>query len=143
MCSMLDDAVRHALEIGPDAGLEDRTIDITTLGRRSGEPRRIEIVFSRVADTIYLTGIPAERPRGWLLNLAAHPGFTFHLKHRVVADLPATARVITDPDERRRVLAPVVEAFNARRTPDSPWPVGVLDDWVAHSPLAEVTFDDA
>jgi hypothetical protein len=28
------------------------------------------------------------------------PRFAFHLKHGVVADLPAEAEVITDPDER-------------------------------------------
>ncbi|MGH2983824.1 MAG: hypothetical protein ACRDK5_06185 [Solirubrobacterales bacterium] len=32
----MDEAIERALE-------NDRTIDITTLGRRSGEPRRIEI----------------------------------------------------------------------------------------------------
>jgi hypothetical protein len=44
-----------------------------------------------------------------LANLAAHPQFTFHLKNSVVADLSATATVITDPAERRRVLAAFVE----------------------------------
>jgi hypothetical protein len=139
---MREDA-RQALMIGPAASMEDRTIDITTTGRRSGEPRRIEIVFYRFADDIYLSGIPAERPRGWLLNLTDEPSFVFHLKSRVVADLPATATVISDPAERRRVLAKFVEEFNARQTPDSPWPTAVLDEWVAGSPLARVAFQDA
>ena len=56
--------------------------------------------------------------------------FTFHLKHDVVADLPATATVIVDPAERRRVLAAFVEEFNRRHSPDSPWPKAVLDEWV-------------
>jgi deazaflavin-dependent oxidoreductase (nitroreductase family) len=137
------DDVRQALMIGPSSSMEDRTIDITTTGRRSGEPRRIEIVFYRFEDDIYLSGIPAERPRGWLLNLADNPSLTFHLKHGVVADLPATATVISDPDERRRVFAKFVEEFNARQTPDSPWPTAVLDEWVAGSPLAKVDFTDA
>ncbi len=126
--------------IGPTSTFEERTIDITTTGRRSGEPRRIEIVFYRFEDSIYLTGIPSPRPRGWLLNLAADPHLVFHLKHGVVADLPALARVITDPGERRRVLSRVVEEFNDRHTPDSPWPRATLDDWVEQSPLAEVSF---
>ena len=75
----------------PYSTIEDRTIDITTTGRRSGQPRRIEIVFYRVGEDFYLSGIPASRQRDWLANLAAHPQFTFHLKHDVVADLPATA----------------------------------------------------
>ena len=72
--------------------------------------------------------------------LAAQPQFTFHLKHGVVADLPATAKVIVDPAERRRVLAVFVEEFNHRHSPDSPWPEAVLDEWVERSPLAKVTF---
>lgn len=139
---MLDE-VRQALMIGPSPTLEQRTIDITTTGRRSGQPRRIEIVFYRFEDAVYLSGIPGSRPRGWLLNLTAEPHFVFHLKHRVVADLPATATVITDPGERRRVLSQFVDEFNQRHDSDSPWPKAVLDDWVEHSPLAKVSFQEA
>ena len=77
-----------------------------------------------------------------MANLAAHAQFTFHLKHDVVADLPATATVIVDPAERRRVLAAFVEEFNRRNGPDSPWPKAVLDEWVEYSPLAKVTFQE-
>ena len=96
--------MRQALAIDASSTIEDRTIDITTTGRRSGEPRRIEIAFYRLGDDIYLSGIPGPKTRNWLANLAAHPQFTFHLKHGVVADLPATATVIVDPAERWRVL---------------------------------------
>lgn len=122
--------------------MEDRTIDITTTGRRSGKPRRIEIVFYRLGEDLYLSGIPAPKAREWLANLAANPHFTLHLKQRVVADLPATATVIVEPAERRRVLAVFVEEFNRRRSEnDDGWPEAVLDEWVAQSPLARVTFD--
>lgn len=134
--------VRQALAINASSTTKDRTIDITTTGRHSGEPRRIEIVFYRFDDEIYLSGIPGPKIRDWLANLAAHPSFTFHLKHGVVADLPATAIVIVDPVERRRVLAVFVEQFNQRNGPDSPWPKAVLDEWVERSPLAKVTFAD-
>jgi hypothetical protein len=132
--------VRRALAINSSSTLEDRTIDITTTGRRTGQPRRIEIVFYRLGDDVYLSGIPAPTTRHWLGNLIVHPQFTFHLKHGVVADLPATAAVITDPVERRRILIVFVEEFNRRRGPDSPWPEAVLQEWVEHSPLAKVTF---
>lgn len=131
--------VRQALAIDASSTIEDRTIDITTTGRRSGGPRRIEIAFYRLGDEIYLSGIPGPKTRNWLANLAAQPQFTFHLKHGVVADLPATATVIVDPAERRRVLAVFVEEFNRRHGPDSPWPEALLDEWVEHSPLAKVT----
>lgn len=93
-----------------------------------------------MGDDIYLSGIPGPNTRIWLANLAAQPQFTFHLKHDVVADLPATATVIVDPRERRRVLAVFVAEFDRRHGPDSPWPEAVLDEWVERSPLAKVTF---
>ena len=134
------DDIRNALAIERSATIEERTIDITTTGRRSGQPRRIETCFYRFEDDVYLSGIPGPRRRDWLSNLAAHPEFTFHLKNGVVADLPAVATVITDPAERERILRQFVEDFNHRHTPDSPWPRAVLDEWVARSPLAHVTF---
>ena len=136
------DEVRQALAIGESASIEERTIDITTTGRRSGEPRRIEIVFYRFEESTYLSGIPGPRKRDWLVNLTANPHFTFHLKHGTVADLPAVATVITDPGERRRVLANFVDQFNRRNGPDSPWPRADLEEWIESSPLAKVDFVD-
>ncbi len=91
----MEDAIRQALAL-------DRTIDITTIGHQSGRPYRIEIWFHRVGDTFYLSGTLAKRD--WYANLLVNPAFTFHLKHSVVADLPATARPVTDEQERRRVF---------------------------------------
>jgi deazaflavin-dependent oxidoreductase (nitroreductase family) len=136
------DDVAHALTLGGSPVLAERTIDISTTGRSSGQLRRIEIVFYSFDGQVYLSGIPAPKPRQWLLNLVAEPRFTFHLKHGVVADLPARATVIDEPDERRRVLSAFVEQFNARRAADSPYPVAVLDEWVEGSPLARVSFLD-
>ena len=135
--------VRRALAIDASSTIEDRTVDITTVGWRSGKPRRIEIAFYRLGDDIYLSGIPGPKPRHWLTNLAAQPRFTFHLKHGPVVDLAATATVIVDPTERRRLLAVFVEEFNRRHDPDSPWPKAVLDEWVERSPLVRVTFVEA
>ncbi len=139
----MNDDVRAAFETDASSTIEDRTIDITTTGRRSGKPRRIEIVFYRLGEDVYLSGIPTPKTRDWLANLAANPQFTLHLKHRFVADLPATATIILEPAERRRVLAVFVEEFNRRRREaDDGWPEAVLDEWVAQSPLAKVTFDE-
>ena len=124
-CRPMRDDVRRALAIDASSTIEDRTIDITTTGRRSGEPRRIEIAFYRVGDDVYLSGVPGPSPRDWLANLAARP---------------RTATVIVDPAERRRILAVFVDEFNRRHGPDSPWPEAVLDEWVEHSPLAKVIF---
>jgi hypothetical protein len=74
--------------------------------------------------------------------VAAQPRRQPDLKQGIVADLPATATVITDPVQRRQVLAPIVEDFNRQNGPGSEWGEAVLDDWVADAPLARVTFAD-
>ena len=105
-------------------------VDITTTGRRSGEPRRIEIAFHNVGGRIVISGMPIrERTRAWLHNLEADPRLTLHLKQDVVADLPATARIVTAEAERRDLLVHVARNWN--RTD--------VDAMVAWSPLVEVT----
>jgi deazaflavin-dependent oxidoreductase (nitroreductase family) len=99
---MMGESIRHALA-------QDQVIDITTTGRKSGQPRRIEIWFHRWKGRYYITGLPGRR--GWYANLRAHPNFTFHLKHSVHADLPARARPILDEDERRQVLAGILQSL--------------------------------
>jgi deazaflavin-dependent oxidoreductase (nitroreductase family) len=114
-----------------DAALEHgHTIDITTTGRRSGKPRRLEIVFHNIDGRIYISGTPSLRKRAWLANLEADPHMTFHLKGRTRADLPATARVIAEEAERRAILPHIARA----------WRRNDLDRMVQYSPLIEVTF---
>jgi deazaflavin-dependent oxidoreductase (nitroreductase family) len=118
----MDPAIARALSRG-------HTIDITTTGRRTGLPRRIELVFHTFDGRIYISGSPRPgRTRAWIHNLAADPRLTFHLKGPVVADLPATARIITDDAERRAVLARVVQVW---RSLD-------VETMNQHSPLIEV-----
>jgi deazaflavin-dependent oxidoreductase (nitroreductase family) len=133
------EAVARALAIGPDSSAAERTIDITTLGARSGIPRRVEVWFHRVDGRWYVTGMP--RPRSWYANLCANPRFIVHLKHGVTADLPATAVAVDEPT-RRRVITAVLDLQNR---PDIAVRVSQrqnLDDWLAHSPLVEIVFDD-
>lgn len=135
----VDDAVARALHIGPDSSPAERTIEITTVGRRSGNPRRIEVWFHRVDGRWYLTGVPG--PRGWYANLRANPRFTVHLKHGVTADLPATAVPVDEPT-RRRVIAAVLDLQDR---PDVAARVSRRQDtgeWLAGSPLVEIVFDD-
>lgn len=119
----MEPAIRAALDQG---GI----VDITTTGRRSGEPRRIEIVFHNVGGRIVISGMPIrERTRSWLRNLEADPRLTLHLKQGITADLPATARIVTDEAERRELLVHVARNWN--RTD--------LDAMVAWSPLIELS----
>jgi hypothetical protein len=54
------------------------------------------------------------------------------MKRPVRADLPATARIITDESERREILASVART----------WRRNDLDYMVRYSPLIEVTIED-
>ena len=110
----MDERVKRALE-------NDRTIDITTTGRNSGEPRRIEIWFYRYDGRIFLSGSPGTRD--WYANLLRKPEFTFHLKGSVQADLPAVARPITEEAERREVITGILEELGRG--------YGRVEDWVA------------
>jgi deazaflavin-dependent oxidoreductase (nitroreductase family) len=120
----MDDRTRRALSRG-------HLIDITTTGRRSGQPRRVELVFHAIDGRIYISGMPGF-PRSWLANLATEPRFTFHLKGAVRADLPAVARPIVDEAERRQVFTEIGKIWTRQN----------VEAMVAGSPLIEVTFPD-
>src|SRR2546428_10878948 len=104
-------------------------VDNTTTGRKSGQERRIEIVMHNIDGRLYISGEPSRSRRSWLANLDANPKFTLHVKRGAGADLPGTAREITDPSERRQVLEQV-----ARN-----WKRDDVDVMVQYSPLIEVT----
>ncbi len=72
---------------------------LTTTGRRSGRPHQIEIWFGVIGRTLYL--ISGNGPTAdWYLNLVAEPG----VRVRIGAETrEGTARVVSDPAERRRV----------------------------------------
>ena len=113
-----------------DALDHSQTVDITTTGRHTGQPRRIEIALHNLRGRLVISGMPSRRTRAWIYNLEADPHLTVHLKgSRAHADLEGTARVVTDPEERRAYLVDVAQA----------WGRTDLDRMVAQSPLIEVT----
>ena len=100
----MDPTIQDALD-------HSQTVDITTTGRHTGTPRRIEIALHNIRGRLVISGIPSPRTRAW------------------VYDLEGTARVVTDPEERRAYLVDVARA----------WGRTDLDRMVAQSPLIEVT----
>jgi deazaflavin-dependent oxidoreductase (nitroreductase family) len=121
----VDDAIRTALH-------HSQVIDLTTTGRRTGRHRRIEVFLHDNDGLLFVTGMPrADRTRDWVHNITTDPRVVVHLKHRVVADLPATARVVTDPDERR----PLIEAAAER------WRRTDVENMLEHSPLIVLSVD--
>ena len=120
----MDALVKEAMDRGGIA-------DITTIGRRSGLPRRIEIYFHQFDGEYYLTGRHG-RKRDWEANIVAHPGFTLHLKRGLIADVSVIGEPEPDPEARARILRrALVESW------DSP-PDRVelsLHKWVDGSPF--------
>jgi deazaflavin-dependent oxidoreductase (nitroreductase family) len=127
------DAARRALAT-------DQTIDIVTVGAKSGQPRSTEIWFTKIGDEIFITGTPAgdgtpapRRKRDWLANLTAHPELEFVLKESVQATLPAVATVITDREERARIFsAPETDYYREN--------AGSIERLVDEAPLVKITF---
>ena len=125
--TIMDSATETALAKG---GL----VDITTTGRRSGRPRRIEIYLHNFDGELWLTGKPGF-PRDWVANLRADPRLTLHLKRGVTADLAAKGTVIDDPDEKAPVILRArVESWGA----DPEQARADIDRWAASSPLVRV-----
>ena len=121
----MDEATRAALA-------RSQVIDLTTTGRRSGEPRRIEIFLHSVDGRLFISGWPvAGSTRAWIRNVDADPHVTVHLKRTVGADVPATARVLSDLAERRPLIEAAAKA----------WGRTDVDVMLAHSPLIELTVE--
>jgi deazaflavin-dependent oxidoreductase (nitroreductase family) len=118
------------MEVVRDELREDPTIDITTTGRRSGQPRRIEIWMLDVDGRFFITGTPGRRD--WLANLTDQPDLVVHLKRHAHVDVPARAEVVSDPGTRRLVLDHLSARWYRGQAP--------VDELMAGSPMVEVTF---
>jgi deazaflavin-dependent oxidoreductase (nitroreductase family) len=120
-----------AVDLLTDELSDDPTVEITTIGRRSGLPRRIEIWMMAVDGRFFLTGTPGKRD--WMANLAADPTLIVHLKRHAHIDLSARAEPVDDPVLRRTVL----EHLNAEWYREQE-PIDVL---LADAPMVEVVLD--
>ena len=107
---------------------DDPTVDVTTTGRRSGLPRRIEIWMLDVDGRFFITGTPGRRD--WLANLRADPRLVVHLKHKAGVDIEATATSVTDPVLRRRVLEHLSATWYRSRTP--------MESLLESAPMVEI-----
>ena len=103
----------------PNANLDalsvDMVVDITTVGRKTGRPRRIEIWAHLLDGAIILAASPGRR--SWYANMVANPGcVTLHLKNLPSApDAPVRARPILDESERRDVFSRLLAQSAFRR----------------------------
>jgi deazaflavin-dependent oxidoreductase (nitroreductase family) len=91
---------------------------LTTTGRRSGQPHRIEIWFALVDGVVYLLSGGGDRS-DWVRNLEISPDVVLEIGGEKRA---TTARLITDRDEDGLARRVVVEKYRPRY-------LGDLDDW--------------
>lgn len=125
---MMTPEIREVLNI-------DMVVDITTRGRKSGQPKRIEIWSHYFDGRVIVAGSPGKR--GWHANLIADPRFTYHIKNGIQADLPSVARPIRNTAERRAILTRLAELSEFRQEQG----MKDIEEWVAGSPLVEVEFE--
>jgi deazaflavin-dependent oxidoreductase (nitroreductase family) len=107
------------------------TCDLSTMGRRSGRWRRVEIWYVIVDGRMVVTGTPGARH--WLANLRANHEAVVHLRDPD-RDLAVSAQEVTEERCRRRIVA---EAWDLQ-----PWyakQAYSMDDWVQHSPMVFMT----
>jgi hypothetical protein len=102
------------------------TIEITTTGRSSGLPRRIEIWMFGVADRYVITGTPGARD--WYANVLAEPSLLIHLPDGT--ELRARTTPVTDPEFRRTVFTSANTWWYRTQSP--------VDELVATSPMIEL-----
>lgn len=117
----MNEEIRHLLETV-------ETVDITTIGRTSSRPRRIEIWMYAIDGRAVITGTPG--PRDWYANLIAKPQMTLHLPGDL--DLEAIATPVTDESFRHAVFTAEKTWWYRSQTS--------VADLVATSPMVELTF---
>ena len=112
--------------VEPSQLARHRTVDLSTVGRRSGGLKRIEIWWFGFEDRLIITGTPG--PRDWLANLRVDPHLIIHTPE---GDFPGEAAEITDKEFRRRF-------FENRHTRWYKDQAG-LEALVEKAPMVEVT----
>lgn len=91
---------------------------LTTTGRRSGEPHRIEIWFALVDGVVYLLSGGGGRS-DWVRNLEVSPDVVLEIGGE---ERTAKARLVTDHEENALARRLVAEKYRPRTRDD-------LDDW--------------
>lgn len=80
---------------------------LTTTGRVTGQPHRIEIWFAIDHDTLYMLSGGGDRS-DWVKNLRRHPTVAVEIG---TGNFQGRARVVTDPTEGERARALVHDKY--------------------------------
>jgi len=110
--------------------IRTRTVDLTTIGRRSGRPSRVEIWWFHFEGRFVITGTPGRRD--WLANIRSNPAVIVHAAGN---DHPGTAAEVDDRTWRRRFFAQPESEVGWYRTQSE------LERLVSESPMIQIFLD--
>ena|SRR5581483_9123494 len=83
-------------------------LELTTTGRKSGQPRKVSLVYIKNGSAYVVAGSNAGRDRhpAWFFNLRSHPQVLVRIKKRQII---AVAEIV-DPEHRRALWEQLVTA---------------------------------
>ena len=98
-----------------DSAIQEKEVEFTTFGRKTGKPSRKIIWITNLDGRLYVrSGLGLTRD--WPRNLVANKRGILHIAGK---DVPVTARHVTDPEEARAMHAPVKRKYGAERPSSS------------------------
>ena len=113
---------------------ERECCDVVTIGRKSGKERTTELWFGVVGEeVVFISGTPR---CDWRANMLANPAVAVSFGE---VSRGGRARLVTDPDERRRIG----DVMGAKYDWSGDEDIGLTRDaWVYECPVFAVSFDD-
>jgi hypothetical protein len=102
-----------------------RTIELTTIGRRSQEPHTLEIWWFHIDGRFIITGTPGRRD--WYANILSDPGIVITTS---IGSFTATAVPIVDSGFRRTVFTERSSNWYSTQAE--------LDELIRTSPMVEI-----
>lgn len=108
--------------------IKTRTVDLVTIGRRSGRPTRVEIWWFYFEGRFIITGTPG--PRDWYANVHQNPRVVIETRH---GHFPASASTISDRMFRRRFFSDGAARWYSTQAE--------LDALVETAPMIEIALD--
>lgn len=105
-----------------------RTVDLVTMGRKSGQQQRVEIWWFCFEDRFIITGTPG--PRDWYANILANPRVVIETRH---GNFPARASSVSDHPFRSRFFSDEAARWYSTQAE--------LDALVETAPMIELDLD--
>jgi deazaflavin-dependent oxidoreductase (nitroreductase family) len=100
----------------PEAAATEREVTLTTVGRKTGKPRKVTIWITTDGRSLFVRSGQGFR-RDWPQNLVARGEATLRLGKQAIKVKP---RHVTDPDEARRVSELVRKKYGFGVTASKP-----------------------